>query len=143
LLLAPQGDFMIPLFENIVIGKEITLDIDLFVDDWINLEKDNFINKLKDFEQRFETNTVSHYRESSHKNVHIKIEFNRDLCMLDVILLRAWFDDDRTLLIIDMKRYFKSMDAVNRFMRRFDCKGKINDSGEYEINHAGPWRLLR
>jgi hypothetical protein len=134
---------MIPLFENIVIGKEITLDIDLFVEDWINLEEENFLNKLGDFENRFEIRTTVYYRESSHKNVHIKIEFPNDLSMLDVLLLRAWFDDDRTLLIIDMKRYFKSMDAVNRFMRRFDCKGKINDSGEYEINHAGPWMVLR
>jgi hypothetical protein len=134
---------MIPLFENIVIGNEITLDIDLFVDDWINLEEENFLNKLGEFENRFDVRTTAYYRESSHKNVHIRIVFKRDLYMLDVILLRAWFDDDRTLLIIDMKRYFKSMDAVNRFMRRFDCKGKINDAGEYEINHAGPWIVLR
>lgn len=133
---------MIPLFENVIIGQEITLDIDIFVDDWIELQQESFLNKLKGVEDRLDVHTRILFRESSHKNVHIKIEFNRDLTMLDVLLLRAWFDDDQTLLFIDMKRYFKTMDGVNRFMRRFDCKGQIKDNGEYEINHAGPWVLL-
>lgn len=129
-------------FENIVIGKEITLDIDLFINDWLELEKETFLNKIETLEDRFATKVRVFYRESSNKNVHIKIEFNYDLTMLEVLLFRAWFDDDRSLLYIDMKRYYKTMDGVNRFMRRFDCKGKINDQGDFEITHAGPWVLL-
>jgi hypothetical protein len=97
------------------------------------------MHKLLAFEDRFGISVRAWYRASSHKNVHIKMEFNNSLSMLECLLIRAWFDDDRNLLYIDMKRYFKTMDVENRFMRRFDCKGKINDKGEYEINHAGPW----
>lgn len=126
-------------FEDVLIGNTITLDIDIFVDDWLLLEKERFIHRLEDLEVRFKTSVQAWYRNSSNNNVHIKIEFDKPLSMLECLLFRAWFDDDQTLLFIDMKRYFKTMDKVNRFMRRFDCKGKINDAGEYEITHAGTW----
>jgi hypothetical protein len=126
-------------FEDVTIGNVITLDIDIFVDDWLLLEKERFLHRLEDLEVRFKTKVQAWYRNSSNNNVHIKIEFEGPLSMLECLLFRAWFDDDQTLLFIDMKRYFKTMDKVNRFMRRFDCKGKINDAGEYEITHAGTW----
>lgn len=129
-------------FGDVQIGNVITLDIDIFVDDWILLERERFLNRVMDIEKRFKTKVRAWYRTSSHNNVHIKIEFNQPLSMLECLLFRAWFDDDQTLLFIDMKRYFKTMDQENRFMRRFDCKGKINDQGEYEIAHAGPWITL-
>jgi hypothetical protein len=133
---------MATFFENVIIGKEITLDIDIFVEDWLELQKDTFLHKIEGLEDRFCTQVKVFYRESSHRNVHIKIEFAWDLTMLEVLLFRAWFDDDQTLLFIDMKRYYKTMEGINRFMRRFDCKGKINDQGEFEISHAGPWVAL-
>jgi len=126
-------------FEDVLIGNTITLDIDIFVDDWLLLEKERFLKRIEDLEDRFKTKVQAWYRNSSNNNVHVKIEFDKPLSMLECLLFRAWFDDDQTLLFIDMKRYFKTMDKVNRFMRRFDCKGKINDAGEYEITHAGSW----
>lgn len=129
-------------FEDVTIGQEITLDIDLFVDDWLLLAKEGFLEKIRDIEDKFQIPVEVHYRESSHRNVHIKLKFPRSLSMFEVLLFRAWLDDDQTLLYLDMKRYFKLMDAEHHFMRRFDCKGKINDSGEFEITRAGPWTLL-
>jgi len=129
-------------FENITIGDEITLDIDLFVEDWLLLAKKGFIEKIHDIEDKFQLPVMVHYRESSHRNVHIKLKFPKALTMFEVLLFRAWLDDDQTLLYLDMKRYFKLMDAEHHFMRRFDCKGKINDQGEFEISRAGPWILL-
>ena len=126
-------------FEDVLIGNTITLDIDIFVDDWLLLERERFLKRIEDLEDRFKTKVQAWYRNSSNNNVHVKIEFDKPLSMLECLLFRAWFDDDQTLLFIDMKRYFKTMDKVNRFMRRFDCKGKINDAGEYEITHAGSW----
>jgi len=126
-------------FEDVLIGNMITLDIDIFVDDWLLLERERFLKRIEDLEDRFKTKVQAWYRNSSNNNVHVKIEFDKPLSMLECLLFRAWFDDDQTLLFIDMKRYFKTMDKVNRFMRRFDCKGKINDAGEYEITHAGSW----
>lgn len=129
-------------FENILIGDEITLDIDIFVEDWLLLAKDAFIGKICDIEEKFNIPLVVYYRESCHRNVHIKLKFPAPLSMFEVLLFRAWLDDDQTLLYLDMKRYFKLMDAEHHFMRRFDCKGTINDKGQMEITKAGPWRAL-
>jgi hypothetical protein len=129
-------------FDDVTIGEEITLDIDLFVEDWLLLARPGFMAKLHDIEERFHIPVRAWYRESSHRNVHIKMKFPYPVSMLEALLFRAWFDDDKTLLFIDMKRYFKTMDAENKFMRRFDCKGKINDAGEFEIFHAGEWIQL-
>lgn len=129
-------------FGDVEIGDTITLDIDIFVEDWLLLEKDRFIKKVRDIEDLFNTPIGVKYRESSNRNIHIMIHFTKSLSMLECLLFRAWFDDDQALLYIDMKRYFATMDKDNRFMRRFDCKGKINDQGEFEISHAGPWVLL-
>lgn len=126
-------------FHDVQIGNEITLDIDIFVADWIRLEKEKFLKRMFEVEERFKTSVKAWYRNSSNNNVHIKMHFGRPLSMLECLLFRAWFDDDQTLLFIDLKRYFKTMDNENRFMRRFDCKGKINDKGQYEITKAGPW----
>lgn len=126
-------------FEDVKVGSTITLDIDIYVDDWLLLAREGFIKRVRDIEDRFKVVVKAWYRNSSHNNVHIKLQFDKPLSMLECLLFRAWFDDDQTLLFIDMKRYFKTMDKDNRFMRRFDCKGKINDQGEYEITHAGPW----
>lgn len=129
-------------FENIVIGDEITLDIDIFVDDWLLLAKDGFIDKIMNIEEKFQVRIEVMYRESCHRNVHIKLKFPQVLNMFEVLLFRAWLDDDQTLLYLDMKRYFKLMDAEHHFMRRFDCKGTINEQGQMEITKAGPWRAL-
>jgi hypothetical protein len=130
-------------FGDVEIGDTITLDIDIFVEDWLLLEKEKFLKRVQDIEAQFDCLMIqAHYRESSNRNIHIKIEFNKPLSMLECLLFRAWFDDDQALLYIDMKRYFATMDKDNRFMRRFDCKGKINDQGEFEIAHAGPWKLI-
>ena len=129
-------------FDDVTVGPEITLDIDLYVEDWLLLARPGFMEKLHDLETRFGIPIRAWYRESSHRNVHIKMLFPDALSMLECLLFRAWFDDDRTLLFIDMKRYFKTMDAQNKFMRRFDCKGKINGAGEFEITRAGEWIQL-
>ena len=129
-------------FGDVEIGDTITLDIDIFVEDWLSLEKEKFLKRVQDIEDRFQVILGAWYRESSNRNIHIKIQFDKSLSMLECLLFRAWFDDDQTLLYIDMKRYFATMDKDNRFMRRFDCKGKINDQGEFEIAHAGPWKLI-
>ena len=126
-------------FGDVQVGDTITLDIDIYVDDWLLLAREGFLKRIYEIEDRFKVVARAWYRNSSHNNVHIKIQFDKPLSMLECLLFRAWFDDDQTLLFIDMKRYFKTMDKDNRFMRRFDCKGKINDQGEYEITHAGPW----
>jgi len=126
-------------FGDVEIGDTITLDIDIFVEDWLLLEKEKFIKRVGEIEVLFNVEICAAYRESSNRNIHIKIRFSKSLSMLECLLFRAWFDDDQALLYIDMKRYFATMDKDNRFMRRFDCKGKINDQGEFEITHAGPW----
>lgn len=130
-------------FPDIEIGKEITLDIDLFVEDWLLLQKEDFLEKISKIEESWGVSLKVWYRRSSHNNVHIKLEFPCPLSMLEVLLFRAWLDDDRSLLYIDMKRYFKTGDKDHRFMRRFDCKGKINDQGMFEITHAGQWIPLQ
>lgn len=129
-------------FEDVSIGREITLDIDLFVDDWLLLARAPFLRKIEDMEYRFNIKIMGWYRRSSHNNVHIRLLFPDTVSMLEVLIIRAWLDDDQTLLFLDMKRYFQTMDKDNRFMRRFDCKGKINDAGEFEITHAGEWLPL-
>lgn len=129
-------------FDDVTVGEEITLDIDLYVEDWLLLARPGFMDKLHELEIRFNIPIRAWYRKSSHDNVHIKMKFPYPLSMLECLLFRAWFDDDRNLLYIDMKRYFKTMDSQNKFMRRFDCKGKILDNGDFEIKQAGAWIQL-
>jgi hypothetical protein len=105
------------MFHNAEIGKFVTIDIDIFVDDWIALGGYKAaVRRLQDLEKII-PRVKAFYRESSSKNVHILIESEKPLTLIDSLLIRAYFGDDQVRLRADMMRYFKS--------------GKVDELGQY------------
>lgn len=132
------------MFLNDVVGNDVTIDIDIYVTDWI--QHGGYQATLRRLEDlaKFIKELKAFYRESSSKNIHIRIQTKEKLTLLDSLLIRAYFGDDETRLMADMCRYFRSgkIDDLGKFAsgdlleigRCFDEKWKNGKKGK-----AGHW----
>jgi hypothetical protein len=125
-------------FHNRIIGHRVTIDVDMFIEDWEQSQRDTAKAKICQMEHRFNTLIHSWYRRSSSNNVHILLEFEHSLPMLDIFLIRAFMKDDPVRLILDMHRYFRTED-VDKMNRCFDEKIHITEG----VKKAGDWIPLK
>lgn len=122
------------LFENIITTNHVTIDIDMYIGDWEDTQKETALKKITELERRFNIKVNAFYRHSSSDNVHILLVFPFDLAMLDVFIIRSYFKDDPVRLILDMHRYYRTGD-VDKMNRCFDEKIHITSG----VKRAGEW----
>jgi hypothetical protein len=151
---------MKPIFSNRSVGKQITVDLDVwwkyfFMREDQRLELLNgklpadveetmragitlyrSRDRLREIEQRIGLKTAAFYRKSSNGHVHLRIDFPCELSVLDAFMIRARMMDDQTRLALDMCRYLMT-DDLNEMNRCFDAKGKLTPM--LQISEAGPW----
>lgn len=133
------------IFQNRHIGKEITVDLDVYFQYFVRSssdtpedEKQGIImstiqDRLKRMNKTVRDPFTAYYRRSSNDHVHMKLIFEHDVTVLDGFMIRAWLFDDQTRLSLDLARYLIS-GSLHEMNRCFDEKATTNG-----IKKAGPW----
>jgi hypothetical protein len=138
-----------PLFNNQPVGNSITVDLDIFFDDFVREleeipEKDRpgftrhaVITRIMMIENAIQQEIQrSLYRRSSNGHVHLRLYLCQEVSVLDAFLIRATLWDDRTRLALDEARYLLT-GSLHEMNRCFDEKA----DGE-GVKRAGPWISL-
>ena len=131
-------------FRNNLVGKYVTVDIDIFVEDWLARGGYQAAYRRLQGLQKFFPGAKACYRESSSRNLHIIVKTVQALSLLDSLMIRAEFGDDMTRLCADFLRYYRSgnIDEYGRYVsgdllqigRCFDEKMKNG-----KIGRVGNW----
>lgn len=134
------------IFHNQPIGRDVTVDLDVFFYYFVNGEiGDRIGTTLQTIRERIKRLTCAvnthgavimryYYRRSSNDHVHVKLTFSEDLTVLDAFMIRAWLFDDQTRLSLDLARYLIT-GSLHEMNRCFDEKATMRDV----VKKAGPW----
>ena len=115
--------------------KEIYVDIDLKRELFRASKTWELIRKnLIEIEKRY-GKFVLYIRTSSSGNVHLKIEFENAVTVLDMFMIRSLMHDDIYRIGIDLRRLF--LQGSTEINRIFDMKAR----GQ-QILQASDWELL-
>jgi len=137
---------MIPLIENKNVGREITVDLDVWYEYFLRDKKDcpederpginiGYIREqIILLEAKLDRSIFVQYRRSSKGHVHIRLIFDHDIAVFDAFLLRSCLCDDLVRHYLDEKRYalWGSLHEMNKC---FDTK---SESGG-KVYVSGPW----
>ena len=114
--------------------KEIYIDIDVKFESFSQLKIYQMIKQnIPVIREKFGEFQVWR-RRSSSGNVHIRLDFQRDLTVLEHFQVRSMMHDDIYRIGIDLRRL--TLQGENEINRIFDMKAKNG-----KIYRASPWIL--
>jgi len=134
------------LFFNQAVGKEVTVDLDVwfwsFIRPYDEVPKGckpgftliSIRKRLERLEDAVGLKIKTFYRRSSNGHVHVKLVFRNEIAVLDAFMIRAWMLDDKQRLELDLARYLIT-GSLHEMNRCFDEKATDNGG----VKHAGPW----
>lgn len=134
------------LFFNQPVGKEVTVDLDVWFWSFIRPYDEvpdgckpgftltSIRKRLERLEDKVGLRIKSYYRRSSNGHVHVKLVFKNEVAVLDAFMIRAWMLDDKQRLELDLARYLITS-SLHEMNRCFD--EKATDTGG--IKQSGPW----
>lgn len=135
-----------PYFDNRSVGNMITVDLDVFFDDFVREQeeipekerpgftRDSVVLRMMRIEGIIQEEVVrAEYRRSSNGHVHFRAVLSRELSVLDAFIMRATFWDDQQRLALDMARYLFT-GSLHEINRCFDEKATFEG-----VKVAGPW----
>lgn len=115
--------------------KEIYIDIDVKFESFNQLKICQMIKQnIPIIREKFGEFYVW-MRRSSSGNVHIRLDFQRDLTVLEHFQVRSMMHDDIYRIGIDLRRL--TLQGENEINRIFDMKAKNG-----KIYKASPWKLV-
>jgi len=136
---------MTGLFQNKIIGRFCTVDVDTWFEYFLRDQKDTpkdekpgitlglIREQIVKLEAKLECPVNVVYRRSSKGHVHLRVTFPHDITILDAFLLRSCLFDDLVRQNLDERRYalWGSLDEMNKC---FDSKADTEG-----IHKSGPW----
>ncbi|MFA4835929.1 MAG: hypothetical protein WC749_07680 [Dehalococcoidia bacterium] len=123
-------------------GKLAYIDIDIVFKDFIRSRTWESIKERLPAVEIFTDNNLTglRIRPSSSGNAHIELAFERELTVLDNLCVRAWLNDDRFRLRLDLVRYLKT-NSPKRINRLWSGKWKKIDY-KFEMRLCENWQKV-